>query len=141
MHPFISINSIATIYKTKYSDFNDLYRYAREVSLYLANHELEQRSFSIKETTLTFLSHLDNPRYKLVVKEREGAILHFPTIPTIYIVPEITGTIDQLRPASRPTNQTTTDMTTNSARICAANDWEDYAAEEDVFAGSVEKSD
>ena len=50
--------------------------------------------------TLMFLSHLDNPRYKLAVKECEAAIPHSPTIPMIYMVPETAGTIDQLRPTT-----------------------------------------
>ena len=66
-----------------------------------------------------FLSHLDNPRYKLAVKECEVAIIHLPTIPTIYVVPEIAGTIDQLRSASLPT-----DTTTKCALIRPTSDWE-----------------
>ena len=89
------------------------------MTLYVANHALEQRSFSVKEPTLMFLSHLDNPRYKLAVKECEVAIIHLPTIPTIYVVPEIAGTIDQLRSASLPT-----DTTTKCALIRPTSDWE-----------------
>ena len=99
-HPLLLIKSIATIDILKYSDFNDMYRYAREVALYVANLALEQRSFFIKETTLMLLSHLDNLRYKLAVKDYETEILHLPTIPVIYTIPEIVGTIDQLRPTS-----------------------------------------
>jgi len=112
-HPLLAIKSIATIDIPKYLDLDDLYRYARHITLYVSNHALEQRSFSIKVTTLMFLSHLDDPRYKLTVKECEEAILHSPTIPTIYAVPAIAGTINQLHPASLPT-----DTTTNRARIC-----------------------
>ena len=100
MHPLLSIKSITTTDIPKYSDFNGMYMYSREVSLYVANHALKQRSFSIKETTVMFLSHLDDPRYKLAVKECEAAILHSSTITTIYTVLAIVETIDQPRPAA-----------------------------------------
>jgi len=67
------------------------------------------------------LSHLDNPRYKLAVKECKAAILHLPTIPTIYTVSAIAGTIDQLHLNSRPPNQPPTETTTKRARIHATN--------------------
>ena len=75
-HLMISIKATATINIPKHSDFNDLYMYAKELNLHVVSHALEQRSFSIKETILMFLSHVNNPCYKLAVKECEATWYH-----------------------------------------------------------------
>ena len=82
----------------------------------------------------------DDPRYKLAVKECEVAILHSPTIPTIYIVPAIAGTINQLRSTSRPPNQPPTNTTTNRTLIYATNNWEGYNATEYVLIADIEET-
>ena len=104
VHPLLAIKNIATIDIPKYSSFNNLFRYAREVKAYVNNHSLKQRSFSNKEVTHIFLSHLDDDKYSTAVKQCEMAILHALIIDDIYLVPAIAGTIDQLTPSPPATH-------------------------------------
>ena len=90
------------------------------------NHALEQRFFSIKEKTIIFLSHHDKPRYKVAVKGYKATIHHLSTVLMIYMVPAITGTLDQVQPMSWSPTHPRMDTTTNRARIQTANDWEGY---------------
>ena len=97
-HPLLAIKNIATIDIPKYSTFKNLFRYAREIKTYVANHALRNRSFSEKETTHIFLSHIDDDRFKHAINKCEMAILHDTTVAPIYLVPAIAGTINQLAP-------------------------------------------
>ena len=73
-HPLLTINNIATIYIPKYSTFNDIYRYAREIGHYIYNHALKQREFSVREVSHIFLSHLDNEHNASAINKCEAAI-------------------------------------------------------------------
>ena len=97
-HPLLQIKSIATIDIPKYSDFGDLYRYAREITVYVESHALKQRVYSDKEITHIFLSHLDDAHYATAVTQIEGEIQLATDVATIYQVPAIAGTLDQLAP-------------------------------------------
>ena len=90
--------------------------------------------------TLVFLSHIDNPRYELAVKECEAAILHSSTVPPIYMIPAIVGTLDQLQPMSRPPTQPPIGTTTNRACIQTANKWKGYKEEDHDFVADTEES-
>ena len=94
----LTVKNIATIDIPKYSDLNDLYRYAREITIYVDLHDLKSRIYTDKETTHIFLSHLDNPHYASSVREIEGIVQLSPVTTADYLVPEITGTLDQLAP-------------------------------------------
>ena len=97
-HPLPTIKYIATVYIPKYSTFNDIYRYAREIGHYVSNHALKQREFSVKEVSHIFLSHLYNENYASAINKCEAAIQMTGNIDKIYLVPALVGTIDQLAP-------------------------------------------
>ena len=102
-HPLLVVKNIATVDIPKYSSYNSLFRYAREVRQYVKNHKLKSREFSEQEITQIFLSHLDHPRYDNAIKQCENAILLAPQVDQIYRVPAIAGTIDQLAPTATTT--------------------------------------
>ena len=106
VHPLLAIKNIATVDIPKYSSFNNLFRYAREIKTYIDNHSLKSRIFSDKEITNIFLSHLDDRHYSSAIKQCEMAILHASHINPMYLVPAIASTIDQLAPS--PPNTDTT---------------------------------
>jgi len=104
-HVLLAIKNIATIDIPKYTDFNDIFRYVREVTVYVEAHKLRQRIYTEKETTHIFLSHLDDEHYTSLMKNIESSLLLSPVGSADYLVPEIAGTLDQLAPRkSRPTN-------------------------------------
>ena len=111
MHPLLAITTIATIRIPKYLEYKNLFWYAREIVAYVENHGLKNRSYTNREITNMFLSHIDNPYYSLVIKECRFTILHATTINAVYLVPAISSTIDQLTPSKiypptdTPTNQ------------------------------------
>ena len=96
VHPLLAIKHIATTDIPKYSLFKNLFRYAREIKSYVNNHTLKRQSLSNREITHIFLSHLDEDRYSSAIRKCEMAILHGTTIDDIYLVPAITGTINQM---------------------------------------------
>ena len=102
-HPSLAVKNIATVDIPKYSTYNSLFRYAREIKQYVKNHKIQMRVFIEREITHIFLSHLDHPRYATAVKQREADILLSPNIDKIYLVPAIAGTIDQLAPGTTST--------------------------------------
>ena len=68
VHPILAITNIATIDIPKYSKYKNLFRYTREIVTYVENHGLKNRSYTDREVTNMFLSHLDNPDYSSVIK-------------------------------------------------------------------------
>ena len=44
-HPLLTIKNIATVDISKYSTFNDIFRYAREIGHYVSNRALKNREF------------------------------------------------------------------------------------------------
>ena len=103
VHPLLVVKNIATVDIPKYSTYNSLFRFAREVKQYVKNHKLKSRDFTEQEITQIFLSHLDHPRYAVAIKQCENAILMSPHVDDIYRVPAIAGTIDQLAPTKSTT--------------------------------------
>ena len=99
VHPRLTLKMINMVDIPKYSSFEDLFHYARKVTVYIDNHAFKNRTFSNKEATHIVLSHLDKPRYAGATKHCESVILHPSIIDDIYLVPEIAGTIDQLKPS------------------------------------------
>ena len=98
VHPLLSAYDIATVDIPKYSDYNNLYSYTKDIVAYVDSHELKLRTFTDRETTVMCLSHLDNKRYAKTVKECEMALRLSTVIDDIYKVPTIAETIDQLYP-------------------------------------------
>jgi len=120
VHPLLVVKNIATVDIPKYSTYNSLFRFAREVKQYVSNHKLKSRDFTEQEITQIFLSHLDHPRYATAIKQCENAILVSPQVDDIYRVPAIAGTIDQLAPT------TTTTTTTHQQRNSEIRAIQDY---------------
>ena len=102
-YPLLVFKNMGTIDIQKYSTYNNLFRYDKEIKQYFKNHKIQQRVFTEKETTHIFLSHLDHPHYAIAVKKYEADILLSPTVDKIYRVSAINGTIDQLEPDTAPT--------------------------------------
>ena len=48
LYVLLAITNIATIDIPKYTDFNDIFRYAREVTVYIEAHKLRQRIYTEK---------------------------------------------------------------------------------------------
>ena len=97
-HTLLAIKNIATVDIPKYSTFNDIYRYAREIGHYASGHALKNREFSVREVSHIFLSHLDNKHYASAIDNCEAAIQTTGNIDDIYLVPALAGIIDQLAP-------------------------------------------
>jgi len=91
------IKNSATMDIPKYSSYNDLYRYAKELVYFVKTHGLHQQYFISEETTQMYLTHLDNPKFDDAVQLCQNAIHGSVTMSATYFVPAITGTIDQLR--------------------------------------------
>ena len=98
VHLLLSAYGIATVDIPKYSDYNNLYSYTKEIVAYVDSHDLKLRTFTDRETTVTCLSHLDNKWYTKTVKECEMALRLSTVVGNIYKVPAIVGTIYQLCP-------------------------------------------
>jgi len=94
------VYDIATVEIPKYSDYNNLYRYAKKIFAYVDSHELKLRTFIDRETTAMYLSHLDDKRYAKTVKECEMALRRSTIVDNIYKIPEIAETIDQMCPTT-----------------------------------------
>jgi len=93
-YPHLAIRNIATIDIPKYSDFGDLFRYAREITVYVESHSLQQRFFSDRENTHIFLSYLDDSHYRSSVRYIKTTIMLSVKIATDYLIPAITGILD-----------------------------------------------
>ena len=97
-HTLLAIKNITTVNIHKYSTYNSLFCYAREMKQYVKNHKMENRVFTDRDITHMFLSRLDNVHYENAVKTWDTSILHTTTIDKSYRVPAIAVTIDQLAP-------------------------------------------
>ena len=102
VHLLLSVYDIANVDIPKYSDYKNLHSYAKEIVAYVYSHELKLRSFTARETTSMYLSHLDDKRYTKTVKEYEMALRLSTNVADIYMVPATSGTIDQLCPTPGP---------------------------------------
>ena len=74
VHPLLVVKNIATVDIPKYSTYNILFRFAREVKQYVLNHKLKSRDVIEQEITQIFLSHLDHPSYASSIKQCEEGI-------------------------------------------------------------------
>jgi len=83
----------------KHSTSKSLFRYTREIKQYVTNHSIKNRHFDDKEITQIFISHLDEPRYKSVIKECQAVILQSRVVNVMYLVLAISDTINQLEPS------------------------------------------
>ena len=80
-----------------YSNFNDLYLYARAIQDYVGIQRIEKRIYDAKEISLLFLKYLDEPLYqkaKLLMQTRLEHCTH-TTVPISLQVPGIATTISQ----------------------------------------------
>ena len=140
VHPLLVVKNIATIDIPKYSTYNSLFRYAREIKQYVQKHKLKSRDFSEQEITQIFLSHLDNSRFTAAIKQCENAILLAPNIDAIYRVPAIAGTIDQLAPAAPTTTHQR--RINDDSRIRAITDFyhDDSSPDFDAYCHQIDDS-
>ena len=140
VHPLLAIKNIATIDIPKYSTYRDLYRYAREINGYVANHALKNRAFSDREVSHIFLSHLDSDHFNSAIGKCEAHLQAANVIDTIYLVPALAGTIDQLTKPPSDGNSRNTTRPHQDAHIRAlaeycdddtvhANDYNEYIDE------------
>lgn len=99
------------------------------------NHALRNISFSNREITHIFLSHLNESRYASDNRKCKNEILYDMHINCICLVPDIAGTIDQISPISSTpgaqTNATTIHLKRHrEARIQQLTDffkrWQDH---------------
>lgn len=91
----------------KYSAYQNLYCYVREIKHYVTNHALKLREFSDSEVTYVFLSHPDSKYFKLAIGKCETALQMSIQVDAIYLVQAIAGTIDQLHSTPPPRSLTT----------------------------------
>ena len=94
-HPLLTLKNITTVDIPKYSSFQNLFKYAKEVKHYVSNHGLKNRFFTEKEITETFLMHLDDPHFHAAIEHYKTTICLSPAyFDTIYKVPNIVSTIE-----------------------------------------------
>ena len=100
------IKTVAVHNIPKFLEYNNLYSYAKAITLFVSNNTLQNLLYQDKEVTEIFLSHLDDEKYSSAIKECRAALLLSNTVDDIYLVPAIAGTIAQLRgPINATTNQ------------------------------------
>ena len=99
VHPLLMIETVAVRDIPRYSTFKNLFTYAKAIRLYVNNHALQHRLYSDKEVTNIFLSHLDGETHAPAVKEVKAALLLSSNVSSMYLVPAIASTIEQLTPA------------------------------------------
>ena len=58
----------------RYSSYNDLYRYAKEIVIFIKIHVLHIRIYTPVETTHIFLTHLDNTKFDTAVQLCQSSI-------------------------------------------------------------------
>ena len=108
----------------------------------MKNHSLKQRVFSEKEISLICLTHLDDDYYNPAVIKCEVAIESATTVRTIYLVPAIAGTIDQL--ASLPPRFSNIPNTTRPRHDAHIRAFMDYVTDDSIpsddYSESIEKS-
>ena len=56
VHPLLAIKIVSTMDIPRYSSYNDLYRYAKEIMIFIKTHALHIRIYTPAETTM-FFSH------------------------------------------------------------------------------------
>jgi len=101
----------------RYSLYNDLYRYAKEIVIFVKTHTLHMRIYTPAETTQFFCTHLDNTKFDTAVQLCQSAIHSATTIKPEYLVPTIAGTLEQHRG-----QQSRTTPTTEQCRIICVHD-------------------
>ena len=111
----------------KFSVTRNLYSYAKAITTFVRNNALQNRFYKDKEVITIFLSHLDDTTYTSAIKECMMTLLLSPTVDSIYLVPTIAWTINQLTiPSTTATNQD--QKRGPSGHICALEDYvsDDY---------------
>lgn len=63
VHPLLVFNNVATVNIPKYSIFNNLYKYAKEILHIMKNQGLHNMHYSPSEVPQIFLTHLDDRKY------------------------------------------------------------------------------
>ena len=95
VHSNLMLKSSATQDIPKFSDYKDIYKYARGIKEYQKQHNIAKRTFTDKEITTMFLDHLDHPCFRVIVSTISTQIRNLSIIPQEYIVPALATTIDQ----------------------------------------------
>ena len=117
VHHLLAIKTVATMDITRYSSYNDVYRYAKEIVIFVKTHALYMRIYTPAESTHFFLTHLDNTKFDTAVHLCQSAIHGATTIDPEYLVPAVAGTIKQLR-----SQQSRTTPTAEQHRIMCVQD-------------------
>ena len=98
-HPKLASVSLVTIDIPKYSSSNNLFLHAKAIPNYLFIQSIKKQTYTHKEATCVYLSHLDSEEYTIVKDTVQAAIesLAGSTIPLKCMVPGILITVSQLR--------------------------------------------
>ena len=87
----------------EYFNFDDNFRYAKEIIRYVANHRLKNRTYTDKEATNIFLLYINDTIYTDVIKEYKTSIFPLDIVFNDCKVPVLAGKIDQMRPYKKNT--------------------------------------
>ena len=67
VHPLLAIKTVATMDIPRDISYNDLYRYAKEIVIFVKTHALHMHIYTPVKTTQFFLTHLDNTKLDTAV--------------------------------------------------------------------------
>ena len=93
----LSLRSIASIDIPNYTDSNDLYAYAADITHWIKKHEMKKQTYSATKTTHLYLDHLKENHYQPAVATCQTILANaVGDPPLMYLVPTITTTISHL---------------------------------------------
>ena len=77
----------------KFSDSNDLFVYAKEILDFVDKHKINFHTYTPREISEMYLSHLDDENYEEAKSKCEATITTTATLDALYCVPALAGTI------------------------------------------------
>ena len=117
-HPKLTITSVATIDIPKFSDSNDLFVYAKEILDFVDKHNINSRTYTQREISEMYLSHLDDEKYEEAKSKCESTISTSTTVDALYCVPALAGTIEQLISTQHNKNKSIIRTTNINDMVC-----------------------